>query len=403
MKNKIRCLFDKIKSEDLLGIFGICICALLITNMFFAPISASAYSNDFFPRQVTFSNPSNVPFESININLVSGGTWHSETQLGTYTIDTTVGSSIQKLTVTVSDSSVDFGVLGAMSSFDNQNIPNGTYEILFYSLIEAPSLTILTPLYEPDGFIQGVIDDELPCVVILDDGGIGTDFYLAQDPSVDVLACLTVVLVPIDEPPVEPPVDECPTLTDYIEDYSGSWSQFRNAYINPDVNYDLYWGWKNERDDVFATGKLSVTGDFINFNGTYDELLQLLMTTSNNNPNIQAALDRELQRQFDNGLSGGYDNGYSDGKDYGQEVGYKDGYANGLNKGQSDTFTQSFFTDFLGGVVDAIDSIHLYEHIRQIDGGVSTVVEWYISPWTIFTAMTCLIVVIIILKVWLGG
>lgn len=397
---KIKTFFRTNKSF----LIKMCMFALIVaTFIIHIPFTASAYST--YPYNVTISNPDNIPIDgSIQINYYNNGDYFVDA-FGTHTITRELYIDDVYFIESYTD---EYGVpcfdltSGALTFTGLGYLPTGYY-VIDYVVSSYDSTVALAPIGS-DGTVGGVVD--------MDFGDLGvvgmyimpntyTSFVIEEvDVNIGDFQQYHVLRPVSLEPDPEP---TCPTLTDYIEEYTGSWSQFRNAYINPDVNHDLYWGWKNERDDVFATGKLSVTGDFINFNGTYEELLQLLMTTSNDNPNIQAALEQELQRQFENGVAGGYDDGYSDGKDYGQEVGYKDGYANGLNKGQSDTFTQSFFTDFLGGVVDAIDSIHLYEHIRQIDGGVSTVVEWYISPWTIFTAMTCLIVVIIILKVWLGG
>lgn len=395
MKNKIVCLFNKIKADHLVCVIGFAMIFLLVFAMVVAPLTASAAS--YFPYTFSILNTNNVPIESINLSLVSGGVWHSENQLGTYTAERSIGTDIKTLLVTVNDEGINVDGFGLLD-LDGlaHSIPNGTYEIAFYVGIDANALTIALPTeYAGDEFPSalGVLQDTA-CVIILDDGTISHDFVLIQETDLESPNTLTMVLVPTDSTDTETPT--CPSLEQQIADYNGSWVQFINMVRQN--NAALGNAYQSVVDEAIVAGKISVQGNFINFDGTYDELLALLMTTSNNNPNIQAVLEQELQRQFENGAIGGYDDGYSDGKDYGQEVGYNEGYQEGYNKCASDELVQGFFGNMLLGVTKAIDGIHIYEEYNE--AGELT---FYISPWSILITISMVSIVIILLKVWRGG
>lgn len=355
MKNKIRCLSDKITFEDLLGIFGICICALLIFTMVFAPISASAADVD-------------------STMILKAGTYRFNDVV---TFNSEYATALIDYTITSDDGEV--GTLTAMSFMYLDNIGE-----IVYGGTGITDIFVYSSNSGWQGSAFGTSNESLQNVTIINDTVVKEDF------ATQFIANTNYNEVNGGSP------SECPTLEEQISNYNGTWTDF--LMLLRQNNRTLADSYQNNIDlatqSGYQSGANSVTLEqrLSEFDGDWQDFERLM-----------AEYNVDLQTMYTYYVNSLETQSFEDGKDYGQEVGYKEGYNSGLNKGQSDTFTKNFFTDFLGGVVEAIDSIHLYEHIREIDGGVSTVVEWYISPWTIFTSMICLIVVIIILKVWLGG
>ena len=412
MKNKIRCLFEKINKffgsehfiDDVLRLITVAVVIFsTVFCMLLSSFSASAYDTSIFPYSFSISNPSNIPFSELSVHFFNN-TWHTEYGLGNYTSTRPVGSDIAYLTVTVENGSISSDIMGTADIVLENSIADGVYYVVFYCGVGGTD-TAITVVNDNDfntalaafgqNYVYLSVLNSTSNVYYLEDTNFTID---------DSISVLSMYLIPEnDEPPVEPPVQECPTLEEQIADYSGSWVQFINMVRQN--NPALGNSYQNVVDEAIVAGKISVQGDFITFSGNYDELLQLLMTTSNENPHIQAVLEQELQRQFENGVAGGYDDGYSDGKDYGQEVGYKEGQQDGYNKGASDSLVQNFFGNFLQGIVQAIDAIHFYEIID--DNGTpdlkDDVVEFYISPWSILVIFIGLALVLIFLKVFRGG
>lgn len=381
MKNKIVCLFNKIRDcihSDRFIDVGIPLTTLTVilivtvVCIIFSPLSASAAEFPFVIRATYYDNGNYSPIPGIEINALN-----SAGDIELYDDQYSEIASYGYIGyVLVKEYEGDYYFDGEFVNV-NGDITPGLYGIVL-SIINAeyqvgPSQD--NPFIIGFNAINGIVYT------------IGAKNFVTYDEGeFFTVHCLEYIG---DLP------SECPTLEQQIADYNGSWVQFINMVRQN--NAALGNAYQSVVDEAIVAGKISVQGNFINFDGTYDELLALLMTTSNNNPNIQAVLEQELQRQFENGAIGGYDNGYSDGKDYGQEVGYDEGYKighhDGYNLAASESFGENLLGDLLNAPMNALNKWVLY---TAPNGTVVTM-------GGVFGALIALTIFVIFLRMFAGG
>lgn len=395
MINKIRCLFEKINkffhSEQFLDdvlplitvavvIFSVVFCLLL------SPLSALAYAD--YPYSVTLTNPNSLPFNGDVILEYYNNGYQAVDAFGTHTITQAVDNTV----CTVTNSRTEDGTSIFDISTDGVtvecigDIPNGTYCVDYIFLIVDPSISIQPSSIQFAGV--GILENTV-------DGDVGLYFLLNVDNNFNVeevgfnfgVMQRYIILRPIDDVPPT----QCPSLEEQISNYNGSWTDFlmmlrqnnrtlANSYQN-NIDLAIQSGFQSGANSVTLEQRLS------EFDGDWQDFERLM-----------AEYNVDLQTMYTYYVNSLETQAFEDGKAYGQEIGYKNGYNSGLNKGQSDTFTKNFFSDFIGGVIDVVDSIHFYEEYDS--NGELT---FYLSPWSIVIVVLMVAIVIIFLKVFRGG
>ena len=139
----------------------------------------------------------------------------------------------------------------------------------------------------------------------------------------------------------------------------------------------------------------------ITFNELPDDQFTIDYILANSDPVAEPDVPLDPDDPYNAGYNVGYGVGYGSGYDAGYDVGYDEGFAAGdyqngyqagYEKGVSNTFVKSLFFNFFGGIVEAIDSITLYE-----EG------DFCFSLWDVFISMIVISIIITILVVYRGG
>ena len=367
MKNKIRCLFEKINKffhseqffDDVLPlitvgvvIFSVVFCSLL--NLISA--SAADYDSTMILKAGTYTF-NDVPTETYPL-----------TQSFDFTLMFTYDGEV--------DEEVYTGIVTEVTEFDDDDIYRigATNSSTLFAIYLDP-----VPLEFAEIYPNGWIGDSIPKIKIDVDTQVNTSF------GTWLIANTNYNEVNGGSP------SECPSLEEQISKYNGSWTDFlmmlrqnnrtlANSYQN-NIDLAIQSGFQSGANSVTLEQRLS------EFDGDWQDFERLM-----------AEYNVDLQTMYTYYVNSLETQAFEDGKAYGQDIGYKNGYNSGLNKGQSDTFTKNFFSDFIGGVIDVVDSIHFYEEYDS--NGELT---FYLSPWSIVIVVLMVAIVIIFLKVFRGG
>lgn len=354
MKNKIVCLFNKIIPDYLVCVIGFAMLFLLVFIMVVAPLSASAAEEGV------------LGLRKFNDTLTIDSEFYAE-----YDVEFTT-------TFVSEEDNINSSLTCNQMIIGGSNAPDNDFQLPFMFYV----VTNSNPELSDDEIFNGL------CWAYLE------EFPIASLQTINVISCedenakawLLANTVAVDDG-----AHTCPTLSEQIADYTGTWSDLENIILdsgNTELKQGLLQQYRDYEEAAYELGQDSVTlaDRLAGYSGTWAEFAGKLET---DNP----ILFNSYLEHINDVNKLGYDNGYSLGYDEGHTEGYALGHNDGYNLAASKSFGENLLGDLLNAPLKAMNSWVLYES----PNGVT------VTMGGVFGAFVALSVLLAFLKMFSGG